>query len=339
MILRPFSFKILTSYIIKTFFVRFLVILTFAGILTSLIDVSSTGSFSALNVVTSFGKIFSFAFFISSAWTLILMQKTREFIILQVCSLSTFKILLKFFAFNLIFCLFYFFVYDGYIIKNLHTKPKESRFFLPTFSVYNKISDGSNGSFQFLVINSVLFDEKKQSFSFKDGDFFQFQEGKFQKYIELKKDIILRQENLLVLNNNEIEMLYNFDTLAKYFKENINKKAFKTFFEKVNLVREFNKYNLENRKLKLEIFEELQNAISFFQMTLLAFLFFSYIPPRSAFISRFFMAICVISTIYIVNLILIGWIKQFEILSPSLMLAFPSFILISMLGIIVTRKV
>ena len=327
--------KILTSYILKVFIVRFVIVVFFASILVSLIDFAVSGSINSFSFLLNLSRIFTFAFFVSSAWAIVSMQKTREFIMLQVCTISPFKIIGIFFLFNLLFSLFYIFVYDEILMQKFYPKTNTKNLYLSKFSVY---VGGSKNDYEILSINKVNFNDEKKIFHFTSGDFFSFENGKFMAHKTLEKDTITADNDFIFIPKNKIQLKYNFDTLSKYFKEMTQKESFQPFLSKVKLALEFEKSKLENRKIKLEIFEQIQIIISFFYMTFISFLFFSHIPPRSPILSRFFFAICFLATVYIINMILMGWVRQFSVLNPALILTPSVIIFLTMIGFFTLKK-
>ena len=327
-------YKILTLYILRTFAIRFFIVVFFASILVGLIDLASSNQFTLFNFFSNLGRVFNFAFFISSAWTIISMQKTREFVAVQVCTVSTLKIALIFFFFALLFSIFYIFVYNKVILQKTYPHQTPNTLYLNHFAFNTNIG---NGNYTLLLLKAVNFNTQTQTLSFRNGDLVDFKEGKFTLYKPLVGDKIISEDNTLKMAKNQVQIEYNFNTLSKYFKESADKNSFQSIIQKIQLALEFKNAGLYNRKLEVDIFEEMQSLISFFHMILISLLFFANMPPRNPVLMRFFSATMTVATIYIINIILIGVISKLATLNSVLILA-PSIIIFLIMFVIFMTK-
>jgi lipopolysaccharide export LptBFGC system permease protein LptF len=264
------------------------------------------------------------------------MQKTREFIATQICTVSTFKIILIFFYFTLIFCIFYIFIYNKVILQKTYPSKNPNSLYLSQFA-FNANAGGE--TYQILLLKSANLNLKTQTLSFKNGDLINFKEGKLELYKPLLEDKITSENNILKMEKNQLEIEYNFNTLVKYFKEIADKNSFQSIIQKIQLVLEFKNVSLNNRKLEVDIFQEIQGLISFFNMILISFIFFSNMPPRSPVLMRFFSASLTVATIYIINIILIGIISKLPTLNSVLILTPSVIIFLIIFAIFITKKI
>ena len=334
---KPFIIKIINYYALKVFIIKFCTILFFATSLAAIIEVAATvGNFKPFDFFLNLGNIFSFTFFISSLWTIISLQRTREFIIFQVSTLSTIKIIKIFFSFIFCFSLFFLFVYNGVFLRHLSAKKDQTSIFLPQIEIYNKFEGECN--YELLFLKNITFKSPEKTFLFSSGDLIIFKDCKFLEHKLLVADLIKSENNELFFSAQNLKIKYNFETFAKYFEEQFDSKAFKTFYQKLKLIQEFKAQNISSHALQTSVVESLQTVLSFFYMTLVSFLFFAKIPPRGAIIARLLASICLVATIYIVNMILIAAIKQVNIFNPILILIPSLTFIFIILFIIIFRR-
>ena len=331
--------KLIDVYILRTFFTKFLVVLIFATFLGGIIEIaSSLGKFNTFHFFLNLEEIFSFVFFISSAWVIIQLQKTREFIIMQSSTFSVIKIFSVFMVFATIWSLLYLFIYNGFFLKKISEKSNDYQT-LNKLEIYNQLEKPCD--YNVFIFKSIAMDQKLQYFNFANVDILNFTDCKFSDYKVLKDGKILNSDNQvkIISQQNTFQTQYNYNVFASYFQEKLDKKSFKTFFETLQLKKNFKKFNVDYRNIEIEIMKTLQKILSFFYTIAISFLFFAKIPPRGKIIVKFFTSICFMACIYIVNIIISSYVEKAVLLSPIFIIT-PSVILFfTILFILIFKKV
>jgi lipopolysaccharide export LptBFGC system permease protein LptF len=331
--------KLIDVYIFRTFFIKFLVVLIFATFLGGLIEIASSfGKFNMLKFFLNVEEIFSFVFFISSAWVIIQFQKTREFIIMQSSTFSVIKIFSVFMVFAMIWSLFYLFVYNGLFLKNISEKSDDYQI-LNKLEIYNQLQKPCD--YNVFIFKSIGMNHKLKSFRFATVDMLNFTDCKFTDYKTLENGKILNSDNQvnIITEKLNVQTHYNYNVFASYFQEKLDTKSFKTFFERLHLKKNFKKFNVDYRNIEIEIMKTLQKILSFFYTIAISFLFFAKIPPRGKIIIKFFISICFMACIYIINIIISSYVEKSILLNPIFIIT-PSIILFfTILFILIFKKV
>lgn len=326
--------KIINKYLIKLFFIKLLIVLSLFISFGILIEfISKIGNFNLFFFLLSFEKVFGFVFFITTSWLLISLQKTREFMALLTSSFSSFKANAVITCCIIFFCIVYIFIYDGILLKKLSTN-NQNALSLSKIEIYNKE--------KLCDFEVILFDEIKyqnDEFDFEEADIINFQDCNLKSHTNLIQGSITKDDDKISIQTKQqnITLNYDFKIFKSYFEEQVKNKSFKSIIQKILLYKDFLKYNIQSRTLNIEIMDFVQNILSFFYMSLLSFIFFSKIPPRSEVLFKIFYSTLVASIIYILNMIVLSYIKQLSILNP-IFIILPSFIIISIQIIILIYK-
>lgn len=336
--------KIFSRYILFTFIKKFFIILFFAITLNFLVDsINNKNGIDAFSFFDNIKEVFSFVFFVSSMWTIILIHKTRELVALETSSISAIKIMLVFLIFNIIFSIFYIFIYNEVILKRL-SKVSNTSGYIKSLNLYDAEDSCTYNLLLFANINFL-----SDKFTFKDSEVLKFENCQFLSSVTIEDGVISKNLNdgikitgRAVLEDKIADFdrnyNYSFDILKKYYNEKLDKQIYKSFIETILLTVQFKKFNIQTRDLEIKTFEVVNLVISFFYMTLVSFVFFFDIPPRGNVFKRIFIAVIFVSFVYVVRIILISYIKKSAVLSPFLIIIPSTFIFLFLFLIFILRK-